>query len=177
MRPDDSLIARLRSLPIFRGLGKDELEDVVALAHDRVFPAGEPLFKEGDEGREMFVILRGSVGLQKETGDGEAWKVTQLSEGAVFGEMALLTNEPRSLSATAVTEVQTLTLTRNDFERVVADSSPIAVKMLRNIATVVSHRLRRMDDELLRWYRYDVQRDRKIAEVIRLKDKLFSDWS
>jgi CRP/FNR family transcriptional regulator, cyclic AMP receptor protein len=176
MRPDDALLARLRSLPIFRGLSKDELEDVVSLSHERMVPAGEPLFREGDEGREMFVILKGTVGLQKEAGEGEAWKVTQLGDGAVFGEMALLTNEPRSLSATAVSEVQMLTLTRNDFERIVADSSPIACKMLRNIATVVSHRLRRMDEELLRWYRYDVQRDRKIAEVIRLKDKLFSDW-
>lgn len=177
MNFDESIALKLRGQPLFRGLEVDEIREIVRLGHERRCAAGDVLFREGEEGREMFVILRGTLGLEKGAGgEDTSWKVTQLAEGAVIGEMALLTNEPRSLTVRALTEVELMAFTRADFERLVADTRTAAVTILRNLATVLAHRLRRMDEELHRFYIYDATRDRKIAEIIRLKDKLLSQW-
>jgi CRP-like cAMP-binding protein len=176
MRLDDQTLGKLRGLQLFRGLERTELEEVVALAHERRVPAGEVIFREGEEGNEMFVLLRGGVGLEKSAEEEGSWKVAQVGEGAVFGEMALLTNEPRSLTAIALSDAVLMSIARGDFERVVAETRAIAIKLLRNLATVVAYRLRKMDEELHRFYVYDARRDRKIAEIIRLKDRLLSQW-
>lgn len=179
MRFDEAMAARLRGVPLFRGLSREELEEVVRIGHERNVGAGELIFREGEEGREMFVVLSGGVGLQKDPAGaepGDGWKVTQVQEGAIIGEMALLTSEPRTLTAVALASTRLMAVTRSDFERLVGGTSPMAVTLLRNLATEMALRLGRMDRELHRFYVYDAHRDRKIAEIIRLKDQLLSRW-
>jgi CRP/FNR family cyclic AMP-dependent transcriptional regulator len=74
------------------------------------FKAGSVIFREGDEARELFVIKSGEVRIQ--IGNRT---VTELGGDSIFGEMALIDNEPRSATAIAVTDVELVPVTEKQF--------------------------------------------------------------
>ena len=88
---------------IFRGLESEIVGQLAAASQRRLFDAGETLVNEGDEGDSLFVIERGSVRVTKvdPDQDGKSVDLAVLEEGAFFGEMSLLTGEPRSATVLA----------------------------------------------------------------------------
>ena len=88
---------------IFQGLDQEIVGQLAAASQRRLFDAGETLVQEGDEGDSLFVIERGSVRVTKADPDqdGKSVDLAVLEEGAFFGEMSLLTGEPRSATVLA----------------------------------------------------------------------------
>jgi CRP/FNR family cyclic AMP-dependent transcriptional regulator len=74
------------------------------------FKAGSVIFREGDEARELFVIKSGQVRIQ--IGNRT---ITELAADSIFGEMALIDNEPRSATAVAATDVELVAVTEKQF--------------------------------------------------------------
>ena len=102
------------------------------------FPAGSVIFREGDLGREMFIIQKGHVRISLSVGDHEQ-EVAVLEKGDFFGEMALLEQSPaRSATAVAVDEVEALQLRSTDLDLLLRRKPDIAVRMM----TKLSERLR-----------------------------------
>ena len=85
----------------FEALLAAELPKLKAAALKQVRPEGEVFFQEGDVGDGMYLIESGAVEIAAEVGNGQHRMLTMLRAGAVFGEMAVLDNQPRSAMAIA----------------------------------------------------------------------------
>jgi CRP-like cAMP-binding protein len=93
------------------------------------FKAGSIIFREGDEARELFVIKSGQVRIQ--IGNRT---VTELAADSIFGEMALIDNEPRSATAVAVTDVELVAVSEKQFLFLVGQTPYFALKVMRVLA-------------------------------------------
>jgi CRP/FNR family cyclic AMP-dependent transcriptional regulator len=94
-----------------------------------LFKAGSIIFREGDEARDLFVIKSGQVRIQ--IGNRT---VTELGPDSIFGEMALIDNEPRSATATAVTDVELVPVSEKQFLFLVSQTPYFALKVMRVLA-------------------------------------------
>jgi small-conductance mechanosensitive channel/CRP-like cAMP-binding protein len=124
----ERLTERLSGVDIFAPLSADELTALARGAKGRVFAPGETIIRAGDDGSSMFVVNRGSVEVSVEVG-GEARTVKRLGEGDFFGEMALLTGEPRSASVRAAEETEVLEIGHEEM-RGLFESNPDLVEAL-----------------------------------------------
>ncbi|MGZ4358926.1 MAG: cyclic nucleotide-binding domain-containing protein [Gaiellaceae bacterium] len=95
----------------------------------RQFEAGELVFREGDEGDRMYVVKRGTVSLAK-----GADEIEKVGPGGLFGEMALLGSRPRSLTATAETESELVSIESGRFWYLVQETPYFAQVVMRVMA-------------------------------------------
>jgi CRP/FNR family transcriptional regulator, cyclic AMP receptor protein len=91
--------------------------------------AGDVVFREGDQARELFVIKSGSVRIQ--IGNRT---ISELGPDSIFGEMALIDNEPRSATAIAVTDVELVAVSEKQFLFLVGQTPYFALKVMRVLA-------------------------------------------
>lgn len=119
------------------------VEDVLFERLGKVFPPGTVLFREGERGKEMFVIQSGKVKISKEV-RGEEQTLATIGTGEFFGEMAILNNKPRSATATVVEESKMLVIDPKTFESMIRGNTEIAVRMIKKLA----QRLQEADDQI-----------------------------
>lgn len=122
---DDAKIQRLAGIPLFAGTGGRELERVARLCTEVDVPAGRTLCRQGETGREFFVIESGTVSVSV---DGES--VASLGPGDFFGELALLDGGPRTATVTAEDDVRVLVVSRQEFAGLLEEDPIVAVRML-----------------------------------------------
>lgn len=108
------------SIALFRNLEDQVLAAVADGFQIASFPASTRIVTEGEPGSEMFVIREGEVEVYHEAPDGKITVVTTYGRGKHFGEMALLSGNPRAASVRAKTPVVALRLTRSDLDGVLA---------------------------------------------------------
>jgi hypothetical protein len=101
--------------------------------------AGQPIFREGDAGSEMYIIETGTVDILRESRGGEP--LATLEAGDFFGEMAVLEDQPRFATATARTAVRLLRIDRAAFGDVLSQNVEIAIRIMRKLTA----RLRRAE--------------------------------
>ncbi len=119
------------------------VEDVLFERLGKVFPPGTVLFREGERGKEMFVIQSGKVKISKEV-RGEEQTLATIGAGEFFGEMAILNNKPRSASATVIDESKMLVIDPKTFESMIRGNTEIAIRMIKKL----SQRLQEADDQI-----------------------------
>ena len=95
----------IRKVPLFSELNDSETDAVMALVSTRNVPRKSIVVQEGDVGDSLFIILKGSVKISSYTAEGKEVVLSLLGEGGVFGEMALLDRQPRTLSLKQLLEV------------------------------------------------------------------------
>ena len=116
----DGKVEMIRRIPLFAKLSKKGLEDVAHIADELDLPSGKVMAKEGDRGREFFVLLEGEADVTK--GDRS---INTMREGDFFGEIALVTKMPRTATVTATTDVRVLVITERDFSALLKRSPEI----------------------------------------------------
>ncbi len=109
--------------------------------HVRFFDQGAVIFRENDEGNEMFIIIQGIVEIRKSTGAASSKVLSTLQKGDMFGEMAIIEKQPRSASAVAVQPTRVLVLNEKLYDNMIGSNPDFARKMNR----VLSERIRRAD--------------------------------
>jgi len=119
----------LKKVPLFAECTKSELRELAGIADELDLTEGTVLTREGKIGHEFFVLIDGAVRISS---DGK--KLADLGAGDWLGEIALLTNAPRTATATATSPVRTLVMVDRDFRRVVEDMPSIAMKVLNCVA-------------------------------------------
>lgn len=107
----------------------------------RFFDQGAVIFRENDEGNEMFIIIQGIVEIRKATGPTSSKILTTLQKGDMFGEMAIIEKQPRSATAVATQPTRVLVLNEKLYDSMVGANPDFARKMNR----VLSERIRRAD--------------------------------
>jgi CRP-like cAMP-binding protein len=120
---------------LFRPLSAEELGRVMARSRPLHYAAGERVIEEGSPGDSFFVIDRGEVEVSKNMG-GARRTLARLMEGQFFGEMALLTGEPRAATVDAVTDVDLFTIDKAAFHGILVANPAIAV----DISTILAER-------------------------------------
>lgn len=122
---------RLSRVPIFVPLSEDETSRLAHASTSRIYAPGEAIVRKGQEGNSMFVIIRGAVKVQ--IMDGGAMKtVNNLGENDFFGEMSLLTGQPRSATVVAEKETEVLEI-RKSAMKIILQSNPDLVKSIVEI--------------------------------------------
>jgi CRP-like cAMP-binding protein len=123
-----------RTVPLFAELSDQELAQLQGLAHHRAFQAGEAVFEEGESGIGVFVVTSGTFELRHPSTEGDSTLESTLQPGAVFGLTSLLDDEPRRVSAFAVTEGTCEVLTRMTVRQAVLEHPSVAVGVIRSLA-------------------------------------------
>ena len=134
----------LRTVPLFSELSDDAVVSLGRLASRRRYPRDTVVFFENEEGDCLFMILEGRIKVTILGDDGREIILTMLGPGDLFGEMALLDNEPRSATAIAVEESELLSLQRSDFQAVIGENPGISAALIK----VLSARLRRANHQI-----------------------------
>ncbi len=116
-----------------------KLEKATYSKYVKTFPPDSVVFKEGEAGREMFVIVDGEVEIRKSTSKESAKTLIELKKGDIFGEMSLIERKPRSATAVTTRTTQLLCITEELFDTVLQNNPDFSRKIIR----VLSERLRR----------------------------------
>src|SRR5215470_11455412 len=99
-------------------------EETLFQRFGREFPKGHVLFREGEPGKEMFVLQSGKVAISKRVRDVEKVLAT-LGPGEFFGEMAIISNKPRNATATVAESAKVLVIDPKTFEGMIRGNSEI----------------------------------------------------
>jgi len=138
-------VTMLADVPLFQLIDDEERETLAELMTSRDFPAGAPIFEEGQPGDSLYLVCTGRVQVYCHSDSGERIVLGENEKGDVFGEISLLDGGPRTAGAVAVEPTQTLTIDRDKLHELVQRHPHVAIDLL----TVMGRRLR-STDELLR---------------------------
>jgi CRP-like cAMP-binding protein len=119
----------LAEVPLFAGLSRRHLKRVASCARTRRFAPGTSIVRRGDAGSAFFVLLDGGARVVTPKG-----RPRRLKTGDFFGEMALFDDSPRSADVVAEGEVQTMTISRGAFGKLLRSEPAIAHELLRALA-------------------------------------------
>ena len=125
----DTKVQALKGVPLFEGLSRKELVQLERVCEDVQVEPGKVLCKEGQTGDEFFVIVEGRVQVTR-----QGRRVSTLSGGDFVGEIALVTELPRTATVTAETPVHLFVLTRREFHAVLDQNPKVERKVLRVLA-------------------------------------------
>jgi CRP-like cAMP-binding protein len=141
-------VTLLAKVPLFEGLTPAALDIVAAVASEESYPTGHVIFEHGDLGDKIYVILEGRVRISRNVpGMGEE-ALAVLNPGAIFGEMALLDDTPRSADARVHERCRLLILSRETFEDLLFLNKDLAYEVLWSMVRILSSRLRETTDKL-----------------------------
>lgn len=125
----------------------------MAHSHFAVFPDGHVFFKEGEtsrkEGRQIFVVYSGQVGISSTGADGRVPIVRTLSAGAIFGLVGFLTTEQHTATCQAVGETSLAVISADDLKRIQSASPEVYTRLLWACATQLAKDLRACNERLL----------------------------
>lgn len=120
---------------LFQGLHPEEIHKLIEQGLIVHFRKDEVVFYQGNIGSQVYLIIQGSIGIYQ----GEK-EIVRLGEGEIFGEMSLLTKQPRSATAKAITDSSLLVFSEISFEKLLTKKT--AVRLLLNIINILCERLR-----------------------------------
>ena len=122
-------VGLIAAVPLFAGLSKPELVQVASIADEIDLPADKVLIREGERGREFFVLLEGEADVAR-----KGKKLATRGAGEFFGEIALVSNLPRTATVKTRNPVRALVIRDVDFRALLQRTPAIAVKVLQAVA-------------------------------------------
>lgn len=137
-------ISILKQVPFFSQLETEEASSLARRLVPRRFGVSQVIFHHGDPGGLLYIITAGKVKISYTMPDGQEALLAILGAGDFFGELALLDDAPRSATAEAMDETETLTLHRDDFITYIAENPDFAYHVMRTLA----RRIRHLNDQI-----------------------------
>ncbi|OGP58036.1 MAG: hypothetical protein A2V67_11160 [Deltaproteobacteria bacterium RBG_13_61_14] len=138
----------LAKIPLFQELEELELDEVARIAVKEDFGPGDIIFREGDQGDKLFLILEGKVAIVKLVPGKGSQTLASLNPGDYFGEMALIDEAPRSAGAVAEGAATLLVLNKPDLDALLESSSAVAAKLYKIFVKTLTERLRATNDKI-----------------------------
>jgi CRP-like cAMP-binding protein len=132
----DQKLELLQRVPLFSSVGQEELEEIARIAEEMEAPAGKELTHEGRHEGYFFVIVSGTVRIER---GGQT--INTISDGDFLGEIALLDGGPRTATATTVSPCRLIVMTHQRFEQLLDRSPSIRAAVMEE----VGRRLRGLD--------------------------------
>jgi CRP-like cAMP-binding protein len=150
--------AFFRKIYLFQDLEEGEIHQVLNHTMPQNFPAGDVIIREGEPGDSLFIMATGEVEITKQltlvldedTPKERVFIRLNAENGVYFGEMALLENETRSATVTALTDCSLLELNQKDFLNLIETNPAMGVKLLLRLAQVLSRHLRKTNQDVIK---------------------------
>jgi CRP/FNR family cyclic AMP-dependent transcriptional regulator len=144
----EDLQQALASVNLFKGLAPQGLARVAALGKEKRQARGVYIFKEGERGDKLYVILEGKVRISRTVpGMGEE-ALAILGAGEAFGEMSLIDEFPRSADAIAHESCRLIEISREALDDLLLMHKDVAYEILWNFVKILSSRLRETNDKM-----------------------------
>jgi CRP/FNR family cyclic AMP-dependent transcriptional regulator len=147
--PTSDLATALERTHWARDLGIAPLATFARFLERREVAAGDYVFRQGDTGRFLCTLVRGTVEILKQNSGEADRQLARLTEGKSFGEIALVDHEPRSASARAAERSEVLVLTDDQFEALASAHPRLGTSVAMGIARILSGRLRMTSGRLV----------------------------
>ena len=128
----DAYLDHLGSIGLFSALSRKELQRVAKVSDEVTVAAGHVLAKQGDVGREMFVLVAGAATVKRNNR-----KITSIGPGSAVGELSLLDRGPRTATVTCDTECTVLVLGAREFTALLDEVPGLTHKVLARLAAWV----------------------------------------
>jgi len=119
----------IRKVPLFARCSRAELKEIAMLADEIDLREGKEMTREGAPGREFFVLLEGTAEVKK-----NSRRVNTLGPGDFFGEIALVSREPRTATVIATSPVRALVITDWSFRQLLDDAPRVKTKVMEAMA-------------------------------------------
>ena len=119
----------IKRVPLFSSASKQELAEIASIADEIDLPDGKVLIREGDTGREFFVLIEGTADVER-----GGKKVASIGAGDFFGEIALISKAPRSATIVTTSPVRALVITDRAFRQLLDESPDIQIGVLLALA-------------------------------------------
>lgn len=113
--------------------------------------AGTTLFREGDAGSFLCLLVKGRVEIYKEADRGRQRRLVCITRGKTVGEMSLIDNEPRSATCIVKEESVVLVLSRQSYETIIKEHPHLALQIVSRIARQMSQRMRGLNGQLVEY--------------------------
>lgn len=146
MRTDPQRLQLLRRVWLFADLDDADLAHVAAVGREKSCRAGEVLLNQGDATGDLFSIIQGRLKVVSVAGAGEEILLSVMGPGDVFGEIALLDEEPRSATVVAAEACRLLVVPRAAFRALLAQTPALALRMMALMARHVRRLSARTED-------------------------------
>jgi signal-transduction protein with cAMP-binding, CBS, and nucleotidyltransferase domain len=132
----------IRQVPILGDLDAEDLEELATIVEERRVDAGKDLFREGDAGDAVYLIVKGTVRVIVGGGDRPERIINELGPGQCIGEMAVLDASPRSATVRATDRVRTLRVPGEGFKRVMSErpemSAAIVAELVKRMRSMMA---------------------------------------
>jgi CRP-like cAMP-binding protein len=138
----------LRDSPLFRELNETERAQVLVIGQIRAYRSEEVIFREGDAGDGLYIVIDGNVRISKHTASGEE-ALAVLEPNAFFGEMALVDFSTRAADAVANVPTQTFFIPLKELRSLIETHHSIALKVLYALCEVLTVRLRETNERYM----------------------------
>ncbi len=146
-------LASKRKLFQEQKLSSLEINFLASLSREKKFAPHQQIFREGEQGDEMYVLLEGRVMISKFIPGAGEEALAFLERGDYFGEMALIDNRERSADATASDQgAVVLAIPREVLVGILDIQRVSSLRLLRLLCTLVARRLRELDDKIIGWF-------------------------
>ncbi len=140
----------LRHIPLFSNTRMENLARVASIAREVEFRKGEVIFQTNDACDALYFIIHGAVRLHRDEID-----IFIVSDNDSFGEMEVLSNEPRFVTATALEDVAALKISNEEFFEVLADNISIAQDIMKLLVSRIKVLLENSRMSLVFWLKDD----------------------
>lgn len=134
----ESHLRILSDVPLFKGMGKNLLRKLLINLVEKKYTTGDVIFREGDSGKALYVVLEGLVRISKQSNSGDR-TLAVLGPGSHFGEVALINQCSRFATAVAEKESLLLIMYKAYFDDLIRGNSAISSKILLNLAGILSN--------------------------------------
>jgi len=151
---DKKWSAPVKESPLFNELDENEFKVIFDVLKPVQAAKGDIIFKEGDTGEDLFILLFGALSASGLQSDGTQRWLFDIYPGDFFGEMSIIANEPRSATITAVDDSVVLTIRAVDFYKIITYHPTIGFKILKVISIVQNQWLdqsAKSYSDLIRW--------------------------
>ena len=127
-------ILLLREIPIFADLSPEDLKLIAEIAREEWYPQNTVIFRQGDEGNMLFVIVEGRLQVVRSAKDGTEQVLAQRGAGDFVGEMAIIESAPRSASLITQSDVRVLAIDGEIFKSILHERADVSFAVLRSIS-------------------------------------------
>jgi len=128
----------LRGLGLFAGISESSISALASASRVLRYPKGSTIFFQEDPAEALYLVHKGTVAIVLTSSDGRELVINEMRDGDLFGELAILTGQPRSSGALATTEAEVLLVLRQVFMSVVENEPKVAQRLLELTAQRLS---------------------------------------
>lgn len=167
----------LRQLPVLSDFSNGELIDLFANASEQHFSPGAFLCKEGEQGGNLYFLIKGEVEVLKKGADGGVHVLANLTSGALLGELSWIMGTACTTSLRARKDTSVILLNGSTLTQQLQERSPGAFKLSIALLRLLASRLIRMNDQFLESQTKPNGNENKKSEIERLRERILQDWS